>query len=71
MAFQQSDLDTLDAAIASGIMEVRFADGRSTKYQSLDTMLAARTVIQTEITIAAAALRGARRQKFGSFRSGL
>lgn len=70
MAFQQSDLDRLDTAISSGVMEVRYADGRTVRYQSLDQMLAARTVIQSEIAIAAAALRGARRQRFGSFRNG-
>lgn len=71
MAFQQSDLDTLDANIASGVLETRFADGRTTRYQSLDHMLAARAVIRTEIAVAAQAARGARRVRFGTFRSGL
>jgi hypothetical protein len=71
MALQQSDLDALDANIASGVLETRFADGRTIRYQSLDHMLAARSVIQAEIAMAAASARGARRARFGSFRSGL
>lgn len=49
MAFQQSDLDGLDAAIATGVRKVTFADGRSTEYQNLDQMLAARDLIAGEV----------------------
>ncbi len=49
MAFQQSDLDRIDGAIGSGLRKVTFADGRSTEYQNLDQMLAARDLIAGEI----------------------
>ncbi|MGO4167853.1 phage head-tail joining protein [Novosphingobium sp. YAF33] len=49
MAFQQSDLDGLDAAIATGVRKVTFADGRSTEYQNLDQMLTARDLIANEV----------------------
>ena len=45
MAFQQSDLDRLDAAIASGVRKVTFADGRSTEYQNTGDMVRAREMI--------------------------
>lgn len=49
MAFQQGDLDRLDAAIGSGLRKVTFADGRSTEYQNLDQMLKARDMIAGEV----------------------
>jgi hypothetical protein len=45
MAFQQSDLDKLDAAIASGVQQVTYADGRSVRYQTGADMLKARETI--------------------------
>tara|TARA_A200000113_G_scaffold216263_1_gene221392 strand:+ start:1039 stop:1233 length:195 start_codon:yes stop_codon:yes gene_type:complete len=44
MSFSQSDLDTLDSAIAKGIKEVKYAD-REVKYQSISEMLQARAVM--------------------------
>lgn len=70
MAWQQSDLDTIRANIASGIMETRFADGRMVRYQSLDQLLAAERVISSYLASAAAASAGAVRRKFASYRSG-
>jgi hypothetical protein len=61
MAFQQSDLDRIDAAIGSGIRKVTFADGRSTEYQNLDDMLKARDLISDEV--AAPVDRVARRRR--------
>lgn len=49
MAFQQSDLDRLDAAIGSGLRKVTFADGRSTEYQNVADMLKARDLIAGEV----------------------
>lgn len=34
MAFTQTDVDTLKAAIGSGAMKVRYADGREITYRS-------------------------------------
>lgn len=42
MAWSQTDLDTLDAAIATGVRKVRYAD-REVEYQSIPDMLIART----------------------------
>jgi hypothetical protein len=49
MAFQQSDLDRINAAIASGVQQVTYADGRSVRYQSGADMLAARDAIRGEL----------------------
>jgi hypothetical protein len=38
MAYSQSDLDTLQGAIATGALEVQYADGRRVRYRSLDDM---------------------------------
>lgn len=48
MAFTQIELDTLDAAIASGATEVRFQD-RMVRYNSISDMLKARTLIVLEL----------------------
>lgn len=53
MAFQQSDLDRLDAAILSGTKSVRYADGREVTYHSLDEMRRLRIDIKTELSAAA------------------
>lgn len=53
MAWQQTDLDKLDAAIAGGIQQVTYADGRSVRYQSGADMLAARREMKTELQAAA------------------
>lgn len=49
MAWTQEQLDALDAAIASGTLAVRFADGRMVTYQSIDAMLKARAVMASGI----------------------
>lgn len=60
MAYQQSDLDQLTAAIASGVKSVTFADGRKTEYQSVGEMRLAREDAKAEI---AAATNGGRRRR--------
>jgi hypothetical protein len=57
MAWTQTDLDRLDAAIGSGIKLVEYENGRR-MYQSTADMLAARTVMQQEINKSAAILSG-------------
>ncbi|MDQ2801392.1 MAG: hypothetical protein M3Y41_01405 [Pseudomonadota bacterium] len=71
MAFQQSDLDTIDANISSGVLLTRFADGREVRYQSLDMLISARRVISAEIALAQQATAGVVRRKFASYNSGL
>lgn len=38
MAWTQTDIDNLKKAIAEGVLEVRFADGRQVRYRSLKDM---------------------------------
>lgn len=45
MSISQTDLDRLDAAIASGVLETRFADGRAVKYNTTGDLLRARANI--------------------------
>jgi hypothetical protein len=42
-----TDLARIDAAIASGVKEVRLANGRTVVYQSIDDLRKARTEILT------------------------
>ena len=48
MAFTQSQLDALEAAIASGTLEVRTGD-KSVRYHSLDEMIKLREVIRNQL----------------------
>lgn len=49
MAFTAADLSTIDAAIATGAMRVKFADGREVTYQTGADLLKARALIQSEV----------------------
>jgi hypothetical protein len=71
MSYQQSDLDRLNQAIASGIRSVTFADGRRTEYQSLDQLLAAKAVIQSELAMKATAKGAIVHRRVPFYRSGL
>ena len=53
MAWTQSDLDTLDAAITSGKKRVTFADGRTIEYQDVDKFLQLRREMKAELNAAA------------------
>jgi hypothetical protein len=48
MAFSASDLDTINAAIVRGELEVQFAD-RRVRYQTTGDMLKAREAIVAEL----------------------
>ena len=61
MAYQQSDLDKLDAAIVTGIRSITFADGRRTEYQSVADMRAVRNDVKAELAAASARVRPTRR----------
>lgn len=52
MAFTASDLATIDGAIASGALKVRFADGREVTYQDIAGLMRARSLIQSDIASA-------------------
>lgn len=50
MAYTQSDIDDLKAAIASGALRVRYADGREIMYRSLGEMRETLGIMQAEAT---------------------
>lgn len=52
MAWTQTDLDTLDAAIVNGVRKVTFADGRSTEYQNVADMRLVRNDMKAELIAA-------------------
>lgn len=56
MAWTQTDLDALDAAIKRGVRRVSYQNG-SVEYHSLDEMLKLREVMTAEIAGAATAPR--------------
>lgn len=49
MPWTNSDLATIDQAIASGIRTIRFSDGKSQEYASIDDLKKARADIQLYI----------------------
>lgn len=49
MAFTSADLAAVDAAIASGELTVRAADGRLVTMRTVDELLKARDAIKAEI----------------------
>jgi hypothetical protein len=61
MAFSQTDLDAIDAAIASGELTVK-SNGREVTYRSMDDLLKARSTVQSGITASVSGRKG------GSFR---
>lgn len=51
MAFSQAQLDALEAAIATGTLEVRTGD-KSVRYQSTADMIRARDLMRDQLTAA-------------------
>lgn len=49
MAYTQTDLDNLEAAIASGVLRVRDRNGSEIQYRNLEDMRRARDMIRTEL----------------------
>lgn len=64
MAFTQTDLDNINAAIATGDLSVE-VNGRKLVYRSMDDLLKARAIIIDDIAAAASSVSAIRR---GSFR---
>lgn len=54
MAFTQQDLAAIDAAIASGELSIRAADGKQVQLRTMDELLKARAAIQIEMASTAA-----------------
>lgn len=55
MAWAATDLTTIDQAIASGVSEVQFSDGRRVRYASVSDLMKARGLISAEVNAAGAA----------------
>jgi hypothetical protein len=49
MSFTTDDLTAITSAIASGALSVRYADGRSVTYHSIDAMLRVRDLIRADL----------------------
>jgi hypothetical protein len=49
MAFSQTDLDTIDDAIKSAELSVRFSDGSSVTYRSVDELIKVRDMIKSDL----------------------
>jgi len=56
MAFSQAQLDALEAAIASGTLEVRTGD-KAVRYQNTADMIRARDIMRDQLTAASPAER--------------
>ena len=50
MAFTQTQLDALEAAIASGTLEVRLGD-KLVRYQTINEMVVARNIIKNQLSL--------------------
>ena len=51
MAFTSEDLSTIETAIATGALRVKFADGREVTYQTGADLLRARDLIQSDVAV--------------------
>jgi hypothetical protein len=67
----EADLIAVRKAISSGVRSVTFADGRKTEYHSLDQLLAAERVIDTQLQMQSQAVSGVSRRRTPYYRSGL
>lgn len=69
MAFTQTDLDAIRAAIAQGVLSFRYPDGRQVTYQSTEALLKAE---QRMVDAIAGAQPGAarRRRRAPAYRNG-
>lgn len=50
MAYTQNDLDAVESAIAQGILNIRYADGRSVQYRSVSELKEARDIIKKSLS---------------------
>lgn len=67
MAYTDTDLQAVEAAIASGERRVQFADGRSVEYRSVAELKDARALIRAEL---ATAMTGRRSRFTRCYQSG-
>lgn len=57
MAFTSTDIANIDAAIASGELDVRFQDGRQVRYRSIAELQRAKAIAQSAIDADAGSVR--------------
>jgi len=50
MAWTQTDIDTLKTAIATGALTVRYSDGTSTTYRTLEEMREIQAIMEKEVS---------------------
>lgn len=55
MPFTQTDLDAINAALASGELSARSSDGKQITYRSVDELLKAKGVVEAELASASSA----------------
>jgi hypothetical protein len=67
MAFTTQDLAAIEAAIASGELTIRAADGKTVTLRSMDELLKARDVIKGGIAAAASTPRAFPRYQLADF----
>lgn len=67
MAYAQTDLDRLDAAIASGVLVVKYADGSQATYRSLDELRQARGIVAASLSASATQTMGNPRISLATF----
>jgi len=68
MAYTQTDLDSLDAAIASGHRRV-YVEGRQVEYATTEELLKARSHVSEQLKAGAASASGATRRGVFRFRN--
>ncbi|MFZ2803916.1 MAG: hypothetical protein WA001_01710 [Patescibacteria group bacterium] len=51
MAFTETQIIALEAAIASGVLTVRYDTGRTVTYQSLDEMMKLLAMMRAEVAV--------------------
>lgn len=68
--FTQADVDSLQAAIAGGIQQVTYADGRTVRFQNADQMLAALELMRSDVASATAKATGYGRRRLTIARMG-
>lgn len=68
MSWAQADLDTIRSNIASGILEIRYEDGRLTRYQNVSEMMAAEKRIAS--FLARQSVTGPSRRRFAAWSNG-
>lgn len=67
MSFSTSDLAAIKAAIASGELSVRTADGKQVELRSMAELLQAKAAIETELAAAAGPARAYPRHQLADF----